>query len=221
MIQIKSLLTCLIVLLDWFAVLNVYAADYIKVKGVESNDVLNIRASASAKAEIIGIIPAEEQCIVNLGCENSWCRVDYKDNKGWVASKYIQAQNCRLVSTSQERQQSFLTIPVMSSLPILKAEGQISEINQSAVDFSLEIAGDFDEAKEQLIYQQNNSPESTAKTIVTIIRDGFLDDSARGERWEIKLMRQHTGKWQTYSVTKAHRCWPGRGHEFYSKEPCN
>ncbi|MCX4027363.1 SH3 domain-containing protein [Endozoicomonas sp. SM1973] len=219
--QKKPLFTCLIVLLQGFTALSAYGAVYIKVKGVVASDVLNIRANASAKAEIIGSIPADEQCVVNLGCKNSWCRVEYKDNKGWVTSKYIQTQNCRLVPTNKERHQSLLTIPVMSSLPILKAEGQVSELNQSAVDFSLEIAGDFEEAKEQLIHQQNDSAESADKTTVTVIRDGFLDDSTRGERWDIKLMKQPTGKWQTHSVTVAHRCWPGRGYEFYSKEPCN
>ena len=207
-------------LAGWILASSVYATEYVKVKNVAENDVLNIRAEASASTDIIGSIPANEQCIVTTGCENKWCQVNYNGINGWIAKNYTQVQNCQLLPTKQMQHASLLDIPVTSSLPILKAVGQLAEQNQSAVDLSLKIVGAFEEASKQIIYQHNDSPESADKTTITIIRDGYLDDSVRGERWDIKLQKQSYGKWQTISVTVASRCWPGRGHEDYSKALC-
>lgn len=207
-------------LVGWILASSVYATEYVKVKDVAAGDVLNIREGASASTDIIGRIPANGQCIVTTGCEKKWCQVNYKGVNGWVAKNYTQVQSCQLRPSKQMTYASLLDIPVTSSLPILKAIGQVAESNQSAVDLSLKIVGTFQEASKQIIYQYNDSPESMDKTTVTIIRDGYLDDSVRGERWDIKLQKQSTGKWRTSSVTVASRCWPGRGHEDYSKALC-
>ena len=84
--------------------------DFFRVVGVASNDVLNIRTSATALSTKIGAIPHNGDGIRNLGCQGGlsyaewseateterkaaerrrWCRISYKGVEGWVAGRFL------------------------------------------------------------------------------------------------------------------------------------
>ena len=84
--------------------------DFYRVVGVASNDVLNIRAKASASSNKVGTIPHDGDGIRNLGCQGGlsyaewaeaseaerkaakrrrWCRISYKGTEGWVAGRFL------------------------------------------------------------------------------------------------------------------------------------
>ena len=65
------------------------------------------------------------------------------------------------------------------------------------------------------------SGERPSEYKITIIADGFLDDSVRGQRDEIIVIRNQFKIWYLKSVKKAWRCWSDRGHSHYSIEPCS
>jgi len=91
--------------------------DYWKVRGVERGDVLNIRSEANGKAEKVGEIPPDGQCVKNLKCAGGltmeefttlsevekekinkerprWCYIEYKGTKGWVAGRFLREGGC-------------------------------------------------------------------------------------------------------------------------------
>jgi hypothetical protein len=60
------------------------------VHGVESGDVLNVRQSPSAEAEVVGAIPPEAHGVrVAGGCEGQWCPIQFKQQHGWVNRSYL------------------------------------------------------------------------------------------------------------------------------------
>jgi len=84
--------------------------DYYRVVGVAPNDVLNIRAEPSARADRIGSIPHDGDGLRNLGCQGGltidqyqnstpaqreagrktrWCNIEYRGTTGWVAGWYL------------------------------------------------------------------------------------------------------------------------------------
>ncbi len=92
--------------------------DFYKVRNVDSDDVLNMRAKPHWRAEKIGEIPADGRCIRNLGCRGGltydefvnlneleqkqvirhrprWCRVEYKGVTAWVAARYLAEGSCQ------------------------------------------------------------------------------------------------------------------------------
>jgi len=63
--------------------------------------------------------------------------------------------------------------------------------------------------------------ERPSEYTITIITDGFLDDSVRGQRDEIIVIRDAYKIWHLKSVKSTWRCWSDRGHSHYSIEPCS
>lgn len=84
--------------------------DYFRVVGVAEDDVLNIRAEASAGSTKTGAIPPDGNGIRNLGCQGGlsfaqwekasqaqrdaaarkrWCQIEYKGTSGWVAGRFL------------------------------------------------------------------------------------------------------------------------------------
>lgn len=84
--------------------------DFFRVVDVAADDVLNIRAAASASSDKIGSIPHDADGIRNMGCEGGmsyaqwaqaskaereaashrrWCRISYKGVEGWAAGRFL------------------------------------------------------------------------------------------------------------------------------------
>jgi len=102
-----------VILLAARALAEADGPDFYDVKGVESGDVLNIRAEADYHSTQVGTIPPDGACVRNLGCKGGltfeefstpseadkrrierqrprWCRVEYHGVTGWVAGRYLQ-----------------------------------------------------------------------------------------------------------------------------------
>jgi hypothetical protein len=91
--------------------------DHYRVTGVAAGDVLNLRAEPSAGAKKVAEIPADGNCLRNLGCRGGltfaefatlsqaeraereranprWCKVEYQGSVGWVAGAYLAEGDC-------------------------------------------------------------------------------------------------------------------------------
>lgn len=64
-----------------------------------------------------------------------------------------------------------------------------------------------------------DSIEAPKNIDITIIRDGFLDDSVRGEIQHIKLGKNNYGKWEVLYRGRAISCWRSQVLK-YSSEAC-
>lgn len=97
--------------------------DYWQVKGVDKDDVLNIREQADPHSKKIGEIPPDGTCIKNLGCVGGltfeefttlseeekakieherprWCKVEHDGTTGWVAGRYLTEGSCEQPASS-------------------------------------------------------------------------------------------------------------------------
>lgn len=70
-------------------------ADFFVVEGVAFNDLLNIRATASAGGKVVGRLP-NGVALRNLGCDDvnsvRWCKIESVEEPklvGWAASRYL------------------------------------------------------------------------------------------------------------------------------------
>ena len=116
----KTILTqtlLLLIIATGLALADADGPDYYKVKGVASNDVLNIHSKADPNANKVGEIPAGADCVKNLGCKGGltmseftdlskkdqaailrkrprWCQVEYRGIKGWVSARFLTEGSC-------------------------------------------------------------------------------------------------------------------------------
>ena len=76
-------------------------------------------------------------------------------------------------------------------------------------------------AKNSLITIHKVTDDHLDKYKVTLIFDTIPDDdSVRGYRYDLKLKKNAEGLWEITEARKSWRCWPDRGHRFFSAEPC-
>ncbi len=61
--------------------------------------------------------------------------------------------------------------------------------------------------------------EGSGPTTVTVTLDGLPDDSVRAQRY-VLVLGPDGDNWKLTSAVTAQRCWPGRGHQTFSTEPC-
>lgn len=87
------------------------------------------------------------------------------------------------------------------------------------VDIALQIAGKLEGSMQQ-ITQVNEGGEAPKGSRVTVLRDGLLDDSLRGERWDITLTRTPAGVWSIREVKRAWRCRRGGDTDRFVAAPC-
>lgn len=87
------------------------------------------------------------------------------------------------------------------------------------LDIALAVAGAFEGATQHLI-QVNEGSEAPTVSRVTVLREGLLDDSVRGERWDIALERNAAGQWQIREVKRAWRCWSGARASVFAATRC-
>lgn len=77
----------------------------------------------------------------------------------------------------------------------------------------------------ELSFSPTESP-NTATAVVTM--EGLLDDSLAGQRFTLTFARKQCAEdcqadpqvWRVTAIESEVRCYPGRGHEAYSGEPC-
>jgi hypothetical protein len=79
----------------------------------------------------------------------------------------------------------------------------------------------FAEMKSRDIRIESPFADATETLTVTVIDDGYADDSVRGKKYTFKLEINEAGVWQFVSAEDSQRCWKGRGHQDYSALPCS
>lgn len=84
---------------------------------------------------------------------------------------------------------------------------------------ALGVAGPFQGTRQEIV-QVNEGGELPSKSIVTLVRDGLLDDSLRGERWKVTLGRSQSGTWAITQVQRSVRCRRGGDPDRYVAGPC-
>ena len=84
----------------------------------------------------------------------------------------------------------------------------------------LKIAGEFSEAKSRNISISSKFADVNDRLTVTVIDDGLLDDSVRGEKIQVELQVGSDGVWKVLSYARTWRCWDNRGHTDFSEAPC-
>jgi len=95
--------------------------DFWQVHGLSRGDTLNVRASASSGARVLGVLD-EGDVIQNLGCKMNgatrWCRVDDQAGlSGWVSGKYLHE------STRAPKPPRPVTPPPTSQPPVSADDG--------------------------------------------------------------------------------------------------
>ena len=113
----QILIVSLLVLFSGSVLAEADGPDYYQVRGVSSDDTLNIRAEPDFDASRLGEIPPDTDCILNLGCQGGltyqefttlstsqqaqrlkenprWCKVEYQGIIGWVAGRYLAEGSC-------------------------------------------------------------------------------------------------------------------------------
>jgi hypothetical protein len=64
------------------------------------------------------------------------------------------------------------------------------------------------------------SAEAQDRVLVMVTREGLLDDSVRGTKDRLELVRDPAGFWSIASALRAWTCRPGRGHAEYLADSC-
>ena len=70
------------------------------------------------------------------------------------------------------------------------------------------------------IRRQDQNGEAARLTTVTIVEDGYLDDSVRGTWTWFKMTRLDDNTWRLVDVRRAFRCWRGHHQDSYSAQLC-
>ena len=139
------------------------------------------------------------------------------------------------------RQAIFASIAIASGVPVAQASGSLAELpvestkpvavteyrtaaalaarGSSPIDIALAVAGPFEGATQHVI-QANEGSEAPTASRVTVLRDGLLDDSVRGERWDITLQRTAAGVWSIKEVKRAWRCRRGGQPNSFAANRC-
>lgn len=89
----------------------------------------------------------------------------------------------------------------------------------SPLDIALKIAGKS-EAATQHIVQVNDRVEAPSRSHVMVLRDGLLDDSIRGERWDIALEMTPAAAWKIGEVKRAWLCRRGEILDRFTAASC-
>ena len=118
---------------------------------------------------------------------------------------------------------SLADVPVVDAVVVAPAgyggASSLAKRGRDVLDVALAVAGRF-EGSVQHIIQVNTGSEAPTASRVTVIRDGLLDDSLRGERWDMKFHRTATGQWRISEVMRAWRCRRGPDTDRFSATRC-
>jgi hypothetical protein len=115
-----------------------------------------------------------------------------------------------------------MELPVIDMIPVDPADyaeaSALAASGASPLDIALKIAGNS-EAATQHIVQVNDRGEAPSRSRVTVLRDRLLDDSIRGERWDIALEKTPAA-WKIAEVKRAWRCRRGEFLDRFTAVSC-
>jgi heat shock protein HslJ len=90
---------------------------------------------------------------------------------------------------------------------------------QDPIRIALEFMGSRHEPRVN-IQREDQGGEVAHSTTVTVVEDGYLDDSVRGTWTRFKMKRNDNRTWRIVDVQRAYRCWRGHHEDSYSAQPC-
>jgi len=70
------------------------------------------------------------------------------------------------------------------------------------------------------IWRKDGRGEMQNSTTVTIVEDGYLDDSIRGTWTQFKMTRGDGNTWRIDNIQRGYRCWRGQSKNCYSAKRC-
>lgn len=126
-------------------------------------------------------------------------------------------------AAAAESSRDLLRIPVAGTAPVaVEAYGEASTVARrggTPLEIALAVAGPF-EGRAQILHQANERAEAPAACRVTVLRDGLLDDSIRGERWDLALRKASDGTWRIDAVRRSWMCRRGQPKERFVATKC-
>ena len=146
-----------------------------------------------------------------------------------VAGSYSGPDTRSVLSSSAKAGSDATSAAALVALPVVAtqtvAPGDYAGVSDVArrggapIDVALAAAGAFEGSTQHAI-QENRGAEAPAATRVTLLRDGFLDDAVRGDRWQITMERTANGGWRIVEVTRAWRCRRGAQQDRFGIARC-
>jgi hypothetical protein len=106
--------------------------------------------------------------------------------------------------------------PLNALIKEVRAAGEAWIENPTLV--ALRVTGGDSEVRELTITASANRTEAADSSVVTLIRDGLLDDSVKGDWHRLVLVRVEGGAWHVVEGRRAQTCW--RGRDDYGADPC-
>jgi uncharacterized protein len=117
----------------------------------------------------------------------------------------------------------------LANLPVLDMErvdpvkyttaSDLAARGSAPLDIALKIVGAL-EGSTQHIIQVNEGSEAPSASRITVLRDGLMDDSVRGVRWDIALEKTAANVWRIKEVKRAWRCWRGEQPDRFAAARC-
>jgi hypothetical protein len=91
---------------------------------------------------------------------------------------------------------------------------------RSPLRVTVELLGADIDTRSVWLTAQGNRGEVPDTTVVIAVRDGFLDDSLRGDWHRIAYHRLGDGTWRVHEMGRAYRCWRGHHLNAFSAQLC-
>jgi hypothetical protein len=95
----------------------------------------------------------------------------------------------------------------------------LAALGNGPLHIVLKIVGAF-EGSTQHIIQVNKGSEALPASNITVLRDGLMDDSIRGVRWDIALEKKTASVWSIKEVKRSWRCWRGEQKDRFATAAC-
>ena len=139
-----------------------------------------------------------------------------------LATQFI--ASCSFIGTSSDAEKPFAKEMVTSyiSMDTNALNEEIAKqagISDTPLAIIIDLLKINSEQKELIIYQSFLSAEKRESVIVSVVRDGYLDASVRGE-WNEFEMRRNSGQvWEVINAKKAFLCWRLESNQYQNK-PC-
>jgi len=79
-----------------------------EVKSIYEGKDVKVYEKPSTKSKVITTLADHESCLINLGCDWPWCRVDYGEDNGWILSINLTDQIQHVDGYCSSRERNFL-----------------------------------------------------------------------------------------------------------------
>ena len=147
-------------------------------------------------------------------------RVNAKNKNANVLAREIADKGYAAIQR-EKNEKAFLEIDTGDyNIMIIQAKSKGETWVKSPMQTALKIVSEFTEMKSRTMKFEAPTGDGFTSFKLTVINDGFLDDSVAGDKYEFSFQWEDES-WRMNSARRMWKCWPGRGHQDYSAVPCN